>query len=180
MNKATIRTICCFLAVWTICLSTSTADAGWHEFWRKFKRDTNRNNMYPEPFRYADREAQKAPFRVMIENGWRMEHTLSGNLFTTENELTRAGEKRVHWIITESPENRRAVYIAPAHNRHATEARLDSVQRYVARAIPDGALPGVVITSRVPRGGSGDYLNEMHRKYRESLPAPQLPSAESN
>lgn len=163
-----------------ICLSASPADAGWHEFWQKFKRDTHRVNAYPEPFRFADREAQKAPFRVMIENGWRTEHTLTESLFTPSQELTRAGQKKVYWIVTQSPEERRTVYVIAGNSLDATEARLDSVQRFISRVIPEGALPAVVVTGRIPRGGSGDYLNEMHRKYRDSLPAPQLPTPESN
>jgi hypothetical protein len=169
------------VAILVICVTASPADAGWHEFWRGFKRDFHRSNAYPEPFRYADREAQKAPFRAMIENGWRTENTLTESLFTPENSLTRAGEKKVHWIVTQSPENRRSVYVISANSRQVTEARLDSVQRYITRVVPEGALPRVVVTTRIPRGGSGDFLNEMHKKYRDSLPAPQLPSvSESN
>lgn len=174
------RFLLCIVTLLGICLVATPADAGWHEFWQKFKRDTHRNNAYPEPFRFADREAQKAPFRVMIENGWRTEHTLTQSLFTSGHDLTRAGEKKVHWIITQSPEERRTVYVISGNSRQATEARLDSVQRYITRLVPEGALPGVVVTSRIPRGGAGDYLNEMHQKYRESLPAPQLPTTESN
>jgi hypothetical protein len=174
------RVVCGMIVIVWVGLATVPAQAGWHEFWRKFKRDTARNSAYPEPFAFADREAQKSPFRVMVENGWRTEHTLTETLFTDENQLTSAGERRVHWIVTQSPPERRTVYVISSPRRHVTESRLDSVQQYVTQLIPAGPLPAVVVTDDIPRGGSGDYLNEMHRKYRDSLPAPQLPEITGN
>ena len=170
--------ICGFIVV-ALLSGCTLAPRSWRESFQTFDRQTKRSSAWPEPFRHADREAQKVPFQTMIENGWQVEHTMTEALFGSDNRLTRAGEKRVEWIVTQSPEEWRTVHVVRGNSVQATEARLDSVQQYVSRLVPEGPMPAVVVTTKVPPSGSGEYLNEVHRMYRETLPVPQLPGAAS-
>jgi hypothetical protein len=170
-----MKRIICGVVLVALLSGCAATPRTWQESWQKFNRDTERSNAWPEPFLHLDRDAQKVPLRTMIENGWRVEHTMTETLFGSDERLTRAGEKRVKWIVTQSPEQWRTVYVVRGGSLEATEARLDSVQQYVAQLVPKGPMPAVVVTTKVPPGGSGEYLNEVHRMYRDSLPAPQLP-----
>jgi hypothetical protein len=162
-----------FAIIAGLCLA-SPAHAGWHEFWDRVCTDFLRNNCWPEPFRHMDRDATRAPFLAMIDNGWRVENTIVHSLFTESHQLTLAGQRKIYWIATQIPPDRRVVFVLQGETPEVTDQRVDSVQRYVASVVQADSLPPVVVTDRVPRGGSGDYLNQMNRKYRDSLPAPTL------
>jgi hypothetical protein len=136
-------------------------------------------NSWPDPFRHMDRQAAAAPFENFKDAGWRLENTLIEFLFTEEQELTHAGKLKVRHILTQVPPHRRTIFVLKGDTRDITERRVDAVQRAVAEMLPEGALPPVVVTDQLPRGGSGDYLNMVNRKYRESIPAPVLPEAPS-
>jgi hypothetical protein len=135
-------------------------------------------NCWPAPFHQADSEAVRAPHLVMMNNGWRSQNTVADYFFESQTQqLTRAGELKVRWIVTEAPLSRRTVFVLRGRNHEATSIRLDAVQRAVARILPDGPLPLVLLTDAAPRGGSGDYFEHISRTYMSSIPAPRLPEA---
>ena len=47
----------------------------------------------------------------------------------------------------------------------------------IARSIPSGPLPPVVVTDKVPLAGSGDYFDQIDQAAKTSIPVPRLPSA---
>jgi hypothetical protein len=158
--------------------SAGSAQAGWTEFWCRFHLDYHRMKCWPEPFVRADRQAVRAPFEVMANNGWRSQTTMGDCFFDQETQqLTKSGELKLRWIVTEAPVDRRTVFVLRGHSPEATSIRVDSVQQAVVRILPEGPLPPVLITDTAPRGGSGDYLDHIDRTYRSSLPAPHLPAA---
>jgi hypothetical protein len=124
-----------------------------------------------------DRQAAAAPFENFKDAGWRLENTLVEFLFTEDQELTHAGVLKVRHILTQVPPHRRTIFVLKGDTREITERRVDAVQRAAADILPEGGLPAVLVTDQLPRGGSGDYLNMVNRKYRESIPAPVLPEA---
>ena len=152
--------------------------SGWDTFWHNFGVSAKRMNHYPEPFIYADREAAKEPFRIMVRNGWQMQNTIGQAYFNPETqELTRAGELKVRQIVLQSPEEYRTVYVLRGNNADVTAIRVDSVQQVVARSIPSGAMPPVVETGTELRGTPGDYVDHTIRGAASSRPAPVLPTA---
>lgn len=168
-------------------LCASSADAqpyyGWDHFWHGVGTDFKRMNHYPEPFVYADREATRLPFRIMVANGWRLQNTLGSHYFHPETQqLTRAGELKVQWIVTQAPERYRTVHVLRAGDTDVTGVRVDSVQQTIARLLPNGPMPPVVETGSEVRGFPGDYVDDTYRKAQTSQPAPVLPAAsgESN
>jgi hypothetical protein len=111
----------------------------------------------------------------MENNGWRSQNTLGDYFFDLESQqLTRAGELKVRWIVLEAPVSRRTVYVLRGQNHEATSIRLDSVQQAVARMLPDRPLPPVLLTDVAPAGGSGEYFETVDRTYRSSIPEPRL------
>ncbi len=160
-------------------LSMTAAEAqagGWSEFWHRFHVDFHRNNCWPDPFVHADRKAAMAPFAMMTHNGWRQQNTVSDDLFHHEtHQLTHAGVLRVRWIVTQGPRDRRVVYVLQGPSQDATERRVDAVQQTIARIVPHGKWAPVVLTSKVPLSGSGDYFDQIDRRVRSTIPTPRLP-----
>lgn len=171
------------LLAWGLVLGlswTTTADAGWNEFWHRSKVDWHRNNAWPEPFQTADRAAAREPFAIMVNNGWRMQNTIGTFLFDDTHQLNRAGEMKLKWIVTQAPQHRRAVFVLQADSPQETAARVESVQRAISRIVPDGALPPVMLTDTEPDGGSGQYFDAINRALESSMPAPRLPASGSS
>jgi nitrogen fixation protein len=145
------------------------------DFWSRFKKDTHRNNYWPEPFATADRLAVREPFAIQTNNGWRLQNTIGDVYFEPDTqELNLAGQMKVKWVLTQSPMSRRTVYVMAATSDDVTMIRVDSVQRAISRYVPKGELPEVLLTDRDINGGSGDYYDAVDRALKESVPAPRL------
>lgn len=176
MRKAIIVAVA--IVVTSVSSSSVRAADGWTEFWHRFHVDFHRNNCWPEPFIHADRKVTRTHFAMMTHNGWRQQNTLSDDLFHHETQqLTHAGILRIRWIVTQSPTQRRVVYVLQGPSQNATEKRIDAVQQTIARVLPMGKLPPVVLTSKVPLSGDGYYFDQIDRRVRSSIPNPRLPAA---
>lgn len=151
----------------------------WQAFWQRFHKDHRRNQCWPEPFIAADRASAREPWEVMKHNGWRLENTLSHQLFTEENQLTPAGVQKLRHICFETPMQRRMVYIQQAPSFESTQLRVAAVQESLATMLTPQGPPPIYVTPRGPRGGSGKMLDQIDQKMQEALPAPVLPSRES-
>ncbi len=165
----------------TLCsLFSNSARADWHSFWDRVHLDFHRMNAYPQPFNEMDRRATALPIAIMTNNGWRMQNTVGHELFHPETQqLTRAGELKVHWIMTQAPEPRRTVYVLRGNNSSATSVRMQSVERAVANmTMANTQSPDVVLTGQPPRGGSGEYYDRIRRGYEASTPSPRLPGGD--
>lgn len=163
-----------------ISLAASTADAGWSEFWHRVSLDWHRMNCWPEPFQHADQQAAVMPLIAMTNSGWRAQNTLSHHFFDSESqELTQAGELKIHWIATQVPMHRRAVFILRANDPNATSARVTAVKQFLAKILPDSPHPDVLLTDIIPPGGSGEYFDAVDRQLKSSVPAPRLPEMEN-
>lgn len=159
--------------------SATTAYAEW-TFFHRFWLDATRNNVWPEPFRTADRQLVRSHFEIMANNGWRLQNTIGDSLFDPDTDiLNRAGELKVKWILTQNPEHRRIVFVLRAENEIETQARLESVQVYVSRLFPAGELPCIEFTDRDVPGVPAQYLDDVDTAYRKTIPQPRLPAMQN-
>ena len=173
MSRAKI----CISVLVSLAAISSTADAGWHEFWDRFHLDFHRNNCWPEPFASVDRRAADAPFGRMVANGWKRQNTLTSHYFDAETqELTAGGKERIHFILKNVPEQHRTIFVSIPSKRGAIDTRIDSVQQEIARQTTDNSMPAVVATPIEPRGWPADYINAVHRKDRDTMQNPRLPA----
>lgn len=148
----------------------------YHQMRDEFHRDYHRTADWPEPFIHADRAAVRAPWSVMAHNGWRAENTLTEELFDAEHNLTEAGRRRVVWIATQVPEQRRTVYILVTEDQAATQARTESVRGATAQLAANGITPPtMMMTTRRPLRWSGDYYDRVEKAGREAISPPVLP-----
>ncbi len=167
----------------TITLQTGTARADWqttkvkwHAFWDRVHVDWHRNNAWPEPFSQIDERATRTPLAIMADNGWKLQNTIPNELFDAETqELTRAGERKVRWILTQMPMHRRSLFVLRGETPEVTETRINSVEKSAEAVLGEPGLALIAVTDIVPRGGSGDYFERVNRGYENSVPAPRLP-----
>ncbi len=90
----------------------SVAQADWDSFWHGVHVDYARVNAWPQPFNDVDARQARAPFEVMKQNGWRAHNTIGHELFRDGDAvLTAAGNRRVLWIASQAPMNRRTIYV---------------------------------------------------------------------
>jgi hypothetical protein len=150
----------------------------WDKLWAEMDLHRNRVNVWPEPFNLPDREAVREPFRTMADNGWKLQNTFGHHLFSPEtNELTYAGQMKLHWLMTQVPPHRRQVFVLEADQQPLTAARVASIYHHLAQIAPEASACAVQTTRIVPRGGDGSYLDNLDQTYRSSMPLPRLPAA---
>lgn len=144
-------------------------------------RDWKRNNCWPKPFDYSDRQSVRAPFVVMVQNGWRRQNLMSDFHFETDTgKLTPAGAEKIRWILLEAPERHRTIYVSRARTAQETTARVAAVQAAGTQLLPEGQLPAVLETNLQPYGWSADRVDAIGRKFQDTTPAPRLPAADKS
>ena len=164
----------CTLAV-TLLASTTSAQAGWNEFWARYRVDYRRNAAWPEPFNSTDWRVAREPFEIQKNNGWRLQNTIGSLLFNRDtNEVNSAGEQQIKWIVNQAPPNRRAVFVLRGDSDEQTAQRVDSVQRTVSKYVPQGELPPILLTNQDQIGGSGEYFQKIDDALKNSMPSPRL------
>ena len=91
------------------------------EFFEGVVRDTKRRQCWPKPFTCPDREAVRAPFAVMVANGWQRQNMLADFHFEPgTTRLTEAGRLKVRSIVFDSPEQHRTVFVRRADTPEET------------------------------------------------------------
>jgi hypothetical protein len=144
-------------------------------------RDVKRRQCWPKPFVCPDRQAVRAPFVVMVANGWQRQTTLSDyyHFDPTNGQLTEAGRLKVQWILTEAPECHRAVFVHNSLSPQETAARLKAVQELAFQIVPPGTMPVVLLTDVAPQGWPAAWVESVGEKFQKTIPDPRLPKAEA-
>ena len=143
------------------------------------KIDYMRNNCWPQPFLESDASQVRNAFTMMKNNGWRLHHTLSHEVFREEdNVLTAVGRNRLHWISTQSPEHRRVVYVLEGETREITQKRVKSVNEALTYITSNGGLPQVLVTHKIPSQASGEWNRNLSVSRVENMPPAALPTDE--
>ena len=148
------------------------------DFWASFKQDTVRNNVWPEPFGGFERQDAIQPFELMTSNGWRRQNLLGDHHFLPDSSrLTKAGELKVEWILTQAPPERRTIFVERGENRHETLSRVESARQWAERYVDAGQLANVEETHLIAEGRPADDVDATNVRFRETARAPQLPDA---
>ncbi|MBN2292898.1 MAG: hypothetical protein JXM70_10765 [Pirellulales bacterium] len=143
-------------------------------------KDFKRNNCWPRPFIWADRQAVREPFVIMVRKGWQRENTLGEYHFDpVTGKLNEAGRRRVHWIVNQGIPERHAIFVHKAMHPEMTLARVDSVQQWAAQIVPKGELPPVLETNLPAPGRPAEEVDRIRVDYLKSMPAPRLPMIEN-
>jgi hypothetical protein len=166
------------VALLTLGFATQASAECWvSSFFKSIVRDTKDRQIWPDQYRPLDKAAQRAPYPVMIENGWRRQNLLVDAHFDQNTkQLTEAGQIKVLWILNSAPQPHRSIYVHVARNSEDTSTRIASVQQYVSKISPND-LPPILTTTISEEGWSAQQIDQIGRKYLDAMPAPKLPAA---
>ncbi len=151
--------------------------ASWaQDFWDRVDLDRKRMACWPQPFNLDDRELVRRPLFAMVNRGWQLQNTLSDHFFHAEDQsLTKAGEFKLRWILTQAPAHRRTVFVLRPTNAALTGDRLAAVRRHAEKITDTGSQANVLVSDMAPAGGSGEYFDQVDRQLKASVPEPRLP-----
>lgn len=136
------------------------------------------NADWPWPYVCPDRTAARAPFNLMVQNGWRRQNLLGAHHFTRDGEqLTTAGELKVRWIMTQAPPDHRNVFVERAVNPTVTTHRVASARQYADKVAMAGERPVVEETYLMSEGRPASLVDAVNVRFQESMPPPVLPAA---
>ena len=163
-----------FVVVTFTTLSTS---AEWMcDFFTGVARDTKRRNCWPAPFACPDRQTVRAPFTIMVSNGWRKQNMLGDFHFEpATGQLTEAGKLKICWIMYEAPEQHRAIYVHIGKTTEETEARLAAVNAQAASLAPQSEMPPILSTTISDVGAPAERVDIIKRMDQSSRPVPRIP-----
>ena len=135
------------------------------------------NVMWPRQFIPAARQGVCDTYAAMVNNGWRRQNLLGDYHFDPDsNQLTRAGEIKVHWILTQAPIHRRSVYVQRGANEAETASRIASVQDFSAKMSPVVASVEVNDTHIVAEGHRADAVDSIFVGFQANQLPPVLPA----
>ena len=170
-----------FLSTFAVLLAASVystpAEAQlFHDFSRSVVRDFKRNNCWPDPFVATDRVAVRAPFNAMVRNGWERQNMIGDYHFDESGQrLSRTGELKIRWILTETPLHHRTIYVHHAESKEDTNTRIAAVERYAALILPRGTMPVVRRTNVGMEGWPAEQVSTIIRKFHETIQPPAIP-----
>ncbi len=136
----------------------------WSAFWYDVQLQRRRVAEWPGPFLESDRNAVRAPFQQMTENGWQQQNTFDDRLFDADQKtLNPAGQHKLRYTITQLPPHRRTIFILEGASQEITEARIASVSAQMSLILENQPPYPVFVTSTAPRGMSGWELGDRRR-----------------
>lgn len=150
-------------------------------FFERFGQDYHRNNCWPEPFLQPDRAHVFMPLVAMVNKGWQKQNLLAGYHFVPNSlRLNEAGQLKVIWILTQTPHERRTIFVSRGFNPDVTAARLEAAEHFAQQITPAGTVPLVVESYMVAEGRPAQDVDATNVRFRETRPSPQLPASTSN
>ena len=144
------------------------------------KHGYHANHMWPWPYVCPDRVAVQEPFCIMVNNGWRRQNLLGAHHFNPDtNQLNAAGQLKVQWIMTQTPPDRRSIFVERALDQKVNNDRLAAVRDYSTQVALDGHTPQIAQTAIVSEGRPAAVVDAVNVKFQQAMPAPVLPAAQS-
>lgn len=159
-------------------LFCSVGQAGWNEFWSGVRLDYQRNQCWPSPFVEQDRASVRNYLDQMTAAGIRLQNTLSDHYFETEGEqvaLTRAGKLKVRQILMLTSD-RQVVFVMRGLTQAETDTRVAAVHSALNELVGNPNATQVLVSPNQPIGRAADYIDDVYRRERASIPAPRLPA----
>jgi hypothetical protein len=148
----------------------------WQRYWDGFRE----NNQWPKQWIGYDRAAVCTPLDLMAEKGWhRMNLIGSYHFDPATNQLNKAGEHKVWYILNQQLPERRTVFVERGTTPAETTERMDAVQQVATRMLPTGELPQVVDTNMILEGSPAADVDATLRGFARTRPDPRLPAASS-
>lgn len=133
------------------------------------------NVQWPSPYVCPDRMHVRAPFDLMVQNGWRRQNLLSPHHFNAEGTaLSTAGELKVRWILTQAPPQFRQIFVERSIDPNQTAQRLAIAEQFAVQVAP-GEQPMITETNLIAEGRPASVVDAINTRSREYPLPVQLP-----
>jgi hypothetical protein len=143
---------------------------------QQFSHTYHSQHYWPLPYVCQDRQYVHGVLAQQATAGWTEETTLYEHHFDPEvNELTRAGELHLNWILNGAPAERRTVYMQSTFDDAVDAVRMASVQTYIATRSRHPDVP-VIVRNALETNRSAREVGRINELYNNSIPAPRLGS----
>lgn len=139
-------------------------------FWHKY----HTAHYWPHPYNCEDREYLRSIITQQTINGWDTAMTLHDYHFDQEsNRLNSAGERHLTWILLQSPQQYRAVYVSRGSSEQVAQFRLNLVQE-TAQSICGSGLPPILLKYDNFIGRPAIEIDTLRRLELQAIPQPRL------
>ena len=135
------------------------------------------NRDWPAQYIPAARRGVHSFYDVMVHNGWRRQNLLGTYHFDPQtDELTDAGKLKVNWILSQTPHNRRTIYVQRGLAAEQTADRIASVQHWAGDRSPAIGTVDVYDTHIVAEGRSAGTVDNVFTNFQTNQMPPVLPA----
>ncbi len=135
------------------------------------------NVDWPAQYVPTARRSVLSAYDVMVNNGWRRQNLLGTYHFDPDtNELTEAGKLKVNWILTQTPQHRRNIFVQRAVNESQTASRVDSINRWASNMSPGVGPLDINDTHIVAEGHPAATVDHIFVGFQTNQPPPVLPA----
>ncbi|MCA9230344.1 MAG: hypothetical protein KDA57_06820 [Planctomycetales bacterium] len=134
------------------------------------------NQMWPAQYIPAARRSVYCAHEAMINNGWRRQNLLGTYHFDSETgELTEAGKLKVKWILSQTPQHRRSIFVERGADLANTADRVAAVQNWAASLSPSVGTIDVNDTHIVAEGHPAGTVDHIFVGFQTNQRPPVLP-----
>lgn len=147
---------------------------------QQFTHTYHSEHYWPLPYVCQDRQFMAVAEEQFVSLGWQEETTLYNHHFESETQqLNRAGELHLQYLVHVIPVQRRTVHIQSTYNPAIDQARTDAVNTAIAR-ISNGVV-GVPVVLRTCQevGRPASEVETINSLYNSTFPTPRLGSSSS-
>ena len=135
-----------------------------------------RGSAWPKPFNCWDREAFYSIFNQQYAHGLQTAHLLTSDCFNTEtDELNRAGESRVAWIMQKAAAADKQIFVYEDVTGPALERRLANIRDFTDRYYAHLGDVRIATSQIQPNMIPAAYQEQNLRQYFEGQPVPIIP-----
>jgi len=143
---------------------------------QQFSHTFHSEHYWPLPYVCQDRQYMKNVLEAHTIAGWTEQTTLYNRYFDPQTqELTRAGQLHLDWILHVAPAQRRTVYVQSTYDTAMDEVRVASVNTYMATNGGGSSAP-VVVRDAQSVSRSAREVGIISDMYNTSIPSPRLGS----
>ncbi|MDA0836064.1 MAG: hypothetical protein O2955_21425 [Planctomycetota bacterium] len=132
-------------------------------------------HYWPLPYICEDRAYIKNLSDLQVAGGWVTATTLYDYHFDpVTNELNRAGEIHLRWILENTPAKYRMTFVQNSGDSTFNQHRLESVQAQSVQLMGEGATPPVMLRVTSPLSRPAVEIVNIHRADLETMPPPRI------
>jgi hypothetical protein len=147
---------------------------------QQFSHTYYAEHYWPLPYVCQDRESVRVLMETQTSLGWQEETTLYERHFDPiTQQLTRAGELHLEYILHVVPPERRAVYIQSTYDVALDGMRSESVNNVMNRIHHGAGDIAVTVRDCQQIGRPAAEVQQINTMYNSTMPSPRLGSASS-